>query len=109
FNFAIDVLDKTIERAFELDAYELISGLLIMRGSCRQNAGIFSDKDDILKSHARAETCLTEVVQLLDLRSQARDLEIKAAAVHHFAKILAHPLIKCNITKLRSLRAKSLR
>ena len=108
FSFANDILEKGLARAWELEAFELIGPMLIMRSSCLLNTGAPSD-DKMLGKYESAAASLHEIIELMDLRSQARNLEIKAAEGAHFEKILAHPLIKDNINKLKSLRAKSLR
>ena len=108
FSFANDILEKGLARAWELEAFELIGPMLIMRSSCLLNTGAPSD-DKMLGKYESAAASLHEIIEQMDLRSQARNLEIKAAEGAHFEKILAHPLIKGNINKLKSLRAKSLR
>jgi hypothetical protein len=109
FSFANDIIEKTLERAWELEAFELIDALLLSRSSCRQNLNEHDDDDDTLEKHGEATDRLTEVIELMNLRSKARSLEVKAAKAKQFEKILSHPLIEGGVGKLNSLRAKSLR
>lgn len=108
FNFADDIIAKALPRALELEAYELVDSFLALRSSCRGNMGLYPDKDDTLDIHSNAADCLTQIIQLLELRGRARKLETRAAAPIHFDKLLKHPLLKGGVSKLKSLRAKSL-
>ena len=108
FSFAIDLTEKTIERSFELEAFDLIDGLLLLRSSCRQNLNQIPDKDDTLEQHDRAAKRLAEIIEMTSLRGQARTLEMSDAAIKRYEKVLSNRLMKGGAAKLNSMRAKSL-
>lgn len=108
FSFADDIIARILPRALELEAYELVDSLLAARSSCRGNLGQYPERDDTLEIHNHTADCLTQIIQLMELRNLARNLEIKAAGPAPFAKVLKHPLMKGGVSRLMSLRAKSL-
>jgi hypothetical protein len=108
FNFAMDLTEKTLVRAWELEGFELIGSLLVHRRNCWLNLRQNPESDDTLKQHEKAAICLKEIIELMCLRNQVRNQELKAANAEQFEKILTHPLLKANANKLKSLRAKSL-
>ncbi|MFN8286940.1 MAG: hypothetical protein U0V74_09325 [Chitinophagales bacterium] len=107
FDYAIDLLQKTIEKAWVLEAFEHISELLLLRSLCLQNAERLEEDDNMLAQQHKASLLLNELVQLYDLRKKARNLEVKGSEARAFKNILSHPLIKNGVNKLQSLRSKS--
>jgi hypothetical protein len=109
FHFALELVEKSLEQAWQLEAFELIDSILVSRESCRQNIGIVADKDDTLAIHEKVSACMEQILQLMLLRGQSRMLDMNGADNRKFDKIVSHPLIAGNINELKSLRAKSLR
>ncbi len=109
FNFAVDIVEKQLARAIELEAFELIDSFLAMRSTCLQNAGRLNEGLDMLQIHQQTSKQLSEVIELSHLRALSRGLEIKGAAAIEFQHVISNPLVQKPIAQLSSLRAKSLR
>lgn len=109
FNFAIDLLNKTLERALELEVFEIVDSLLLLRSICYQNVNLLPPTNNTHLLHQRCGASLSEIITLTDLRGHARYLETTGAKAKAFEKIITHPLIQTKTNQLKSLRAKSLK
>lgn len=109
FDFAIDLLNKTLERTLELEVFEMVNSLLLLRSICYQNVNLLPPTNNTLLLHQRYGAILTEIITLTELRGYARYLDSTGAKAKAFEKIVQHPLIQAKANQLKSLRAKSLR
>lgn len=109
FAFALDIIDKTLVRAQQLEVFELIDDLLFLKARCLTNPGVAHVQSTI----PLAESCRInqekhlQMVELTGLFLNAQKLAF-AQNVREFKKFMAHPLLSSGPDKLKSLRAQGM-
>jgi hypothetical protein len=110
FDFALDVINKTLVRAQQLEAFELIDDLLFLKGRCLAHAPLVKVNehkqlvDDYNSNHGKQR----EMVTLLQIYNSALRFTYEANRGPGFKKLMVHPLIKDKPGKLKSLRAQGM-
>lgn len=108
FAFALDIIERTLERAWELEAFEIINELLTMKTRCQFGLSRFVDDLQILEPHKRVNIELEVVFQLQDLANRARKIHAEANNIKAFEKLLEHPLLANGVQAIGSFRGKLL-
>lgn len=106
FAFALDVIEKAIERAWQLEAFELIDEMLFLRSRCKYGISRYSDDLNIGVQHQKCTALLDELIELVELKNRANKYYAEANNIAAYKKLLKHPLLAKQIGALHSLRAK---
>jgi hypothetical protein len=108
FAFALDIIDKALERAWELEAFELIDEMLFLRSRCKYGISRYAADLNISAQHKKCTALLNELVELVELKNLANKYFAEANNVVAYKKLLKHPLLSKQMGALHSLRAKTM-
>jgi hypothetical protein len=105
FDTALEVTDKTLTKAWELELFEIIPELLLAKHQCLYSLGRFSEILPLTEEYQKAIGALTELFILYELRVRAAKGENQLHREGIFKKILSHPIMKKKAAQLQSLKA----
>lgn len=108
FAFALDILERNLERAWELEAFELIPEMLSMRARCLFGISRYVDDLQQAVAYNKCNEVLKELFELQDIANIARKYHAEANSVEKFEALLKHNLLANGLETLASLRAKLL-
>lgn len=106
FAFALDIIERTLERAWELEAYEQIPEMLTMQARCMFGLSRYVENLDQSKLYTKCNTELQKLFELQDMANEARKYHSEASNIKQYEKMLKHPLLANGPDALTSLRAK---
>lgn len=106
FPFALDLVERTIERAWELEAYEVLTELITMKAKCQISISKYVDDLALQQTYEKLDSLLHEVFTMQDLSNKALKIHVVANKVKEFEALLQHNLLANGVDKLRSLRSK---
>ena len=108
FPFALDILLRTIERAWELEAFEILPELISMKGRCEVNISKFVDELGMAEANNKVNTLLNEVLVMHELANSALKLHAAANKIKEFEELIQHHLLANGLDVLNSWRSKLL-
>jgi hypothetical protein len=109
YDYALDVTEKALERAWELEQFELIYSLLAIQHDCLFNLGWHDNMRRVADNRKKLGVILSEVGEMDFLDAESMRLERNRLHQHdtELKKLLRHPLLAGKPEKLLSLRAKA--
>lgn len=108
FAFALDILERTLERAWEMEAFEHIPEMLIMEAKCKFGLSRYVQDLDQLSVYRKCNEELEKLFELQDMANTARKYHSEASNIKQYEKMLKHPLLVNGPGVLTSLRARLL-
>lgn len=106
FDYALEVADKALAKAHELELYEVILETLLIKHSTLLALQRFKELKVVTEQYRKTAVMATELFELYEIRGYAMSYENMPDKEKNFKKLLQHPLLKKKVTELKSVRAK---
>ena len=106
FAFALDIVERCLERAWELEAFELIPELLTMKMKCEFGINRFIVEFTIQQPYAEVNSKMEEFYEIQTLGNTARKIHSEANKILEYEALLNHKLLANGVDALSSLRSK---
>lgn len=108
FTFALDILERNLERAWELEAFELIAEMLTMKARCLYGISRYVEDLEQSPPYKKCSEELLKLYELHDIANLGRKYHAEADSGKQYEKLLKHPLLAKGPNSLSSQRAKLL-
>lgn len=105
FEPALDVTDKGLAEAWELELFEAIPEFLLIKLECVHILMRFDELESMAAERKRAMEALNELMEMQELRGRAMELTMAVGKKNRFDEILNHPLLRKKPSQLKSLSA----
>ncbi|MDB5281016.1 MAG: hypothetical protein JWO06_91 [Bacteroidota bacterium] len=105
FAQALEIIEKALDRAWELEQFELIDDLLKVKSNCLIDTHDFDGLQQINKDYRKLTGITEELNEITHLRYISMWLEKERESDAEIKKLLKHPLLKKRPEMLKSLRA----
>jgi hypothetical protein len=105
FDYSLDVIDKALDKARQLEIFEVIGELLLTKHICLLNLQRYDELSVITTEYQKAMNALSELFEIYAIRGEATGLAANPKKASELKKLLAHPLLKGKMQNLKSLKA----
>jgi hypothetical protein len=106
FSTALDIIESTLKKAWELEAFELLDDLLQMKYVCIHNFYQPDKMAEIMEMHKKVAVVKDELMEMMNISTMAFKFESQRNREEDFKKLLANRLMKKKPEELKSLRAR---
>lgn len=104
---ALDLTEKLIVKAMEIELHDSISELLAIKINCLASLSRYKEVEEVVLQHKKNAAILQEYVEIKALRTKAMAFEMERKINSLDSSFIKQPLLK-DINKLQSLKAKLL-
>lgn len=106
FDYALEIIDRSLKGAWEMELYELIAQLLKVKLTCLHSLGRHKEMPHLLDEYNKATSAGQEIFELALLGGAINRVECERVGIQEFKKHSEHRLFKKDVKDLQSIGAK---